>query len=163
FYFSFEDLFRGGDNDFDDSAFKVNGLVVPCQRMAEICDGKDNDCDGVVDNVDYSGLGPCFPPGYPNGNKGVGICTRGTWTCATVGGVTQDQCNGATFPQTTDYCDGKDNDCDGTTDEGGVDPATNINNVCPADALAGECDATLACLNGTVSCQVLVGPASEVC
>jgi hypothetical protein len=163
YYFGFEDLFRGGDNDFDDSAFKVNGLVVPCQKQAEVCDGKDNNCDGIVDNVDYSGKGPCFPPGYPAANEGVGICQGGTWTCANVGGVYQDQCNGATFPAANDYCDGKDNNCNGQVDEGGVDPSVKVTDVCPADALAGECDATIACLNGKVACQVLVGPASEIC
>lgn len=52
FYFGFEDLFRGGDNDFEDMAIQTVGLAPPCVPQAEVCDGQDNDCDGLVDAAD---------------------------------------------------------------------------------------------------------------
>ncbi|HMG56343.1 MAG TPA: DUF4114 domain-containing protein, partial [Kofleriaceae bacterium] len=53
FLFGFEDLFRGGDNDFEDMAMQIDGLTAPCVPSAEICDGLDNDCDGLVDTLDH--------------------------------------------------------------------------------------------------------------
>ncbi len=75
-----------------------------------LCDGKDNDCDGKVDEELPA------PPVSPCGNKGVcaavaPTCAGAVWTCdaaaLTAGG----------FEPTEVSCDGKDNDCDGSTDE----------------------------------------------
>ncbi|TNE47835.1 MAG: VWA domain-containing protein [Deltaproteobacteria bacterium] len=62
----------------------------------EVCDGKDNDCDGKVDESITRSCGPC----------GTQTCNAGQW------GV----CN-KTKPS-PEVCDNKDNDCDGKTDEG---------------------------------------------
>src|SRR5262249_50631993 len=71
----------------------------------EVCDGKDNDCNGVIDDS------PTLPPssfcGITKGEckSGTPVCVSGTIQCqGTVGAVTE-------------TCDSKDNDCDGTTDE----------------------------------------------
>lgn len=73
----------------------------------EICDGKDNDCNGAEDD----GLG-------------VGqACTRGTGTCTSMG-VTACDAMGMTYcdaPEpmgSPEVCDGQDNDCDGVADNG---------------------------------------------
>mgnify|MGYP006279689203 CR=1 FL=1 len=81
-------------------------------------DGKDNDCDGKLDEKDddcackpgesrecYSG---------PSGTAGEGICKKGNQKCD---GGTWGPCNGEETPARNEKCgDGKDNDCDGATD-----------------------------------------------
>ncbi len=107
------------------------GQVLPAAR--EVCDGLDDDCDGVVDNNPE--LAPCGP----------GVCASMKKAC--VGGALQ-ACNYAATPppgySATEICgDGLDNNCDGNADEGCV--------CAPA--------ATAACWTGnTTAC-----PASQAC
>jgi hypothetical protein len=86
----------------------------PSSRDAS-CDGKDNDCDGVNDE-DYVNVGT---------SCGKGECSStGTKSC--VAGNEVDSCKAGT-PK-PEVCDGKDNDCDGLTDEGMTD--NNNNGIC---------------------------------
>jgi hypothetical protein len=81
----------------------------------EICDGQDNDCDGVIDNG-LAGLGTCGAPEPECAANGFtapcGVCTLGTLSC--VGGTMV--CAGATNPG-FESCNGADDDCDGKVDE----------------------------------------------
>ena len=72
----------------------------------ELCDEKDNDCDGEVDE-DFSDKGqPC--------ENGEGVCkATGTWLCKD----TLLECNAQTGTPQKEACDGKDNDCNGKVDE----------------------------------------------
>ena len=75
---------------------------------AEVCDGTDNDCDGVVDELDdvtcYTG---------PAGTEGVGRCTAGQARCAD---ASTQVCEGDIHPA-TEVCNGQDDDCDGRIDQ----------------------------------------------
>ena len=86
------------------------------------CDGKDNDCDGKLDHIDNpececkSGdTGVCYT-GSPPSTAGVGICSRGTRFCLPNGKWSQ--CQGQFTPEPKELCNQKDDNCDGTVDEG---------------------------------------------
>jgi len=93
-----------------------NALINPV--ATEICDGVDNDCDGVVDDslvfamyyVDADG------DGFGDEATGVEQCSQPQNTITTGGDC--DDANDQIYPGATEVCDGFDNDCDGGTDEG---------------------------------------------
>lgn len=84
----------------------------------EICDGKDNDCDGTPDedlncSCKAGQTRECYSGDAQT--KGVGECSAGTQTCKADN--TWGECNGEKLP-TKEVCDdNKDNDCNGRTDE----------------------------------------------
>jgi Notch-like protein len=103
----------------------VDGVAGPCVGETvpaeEICDGADNDCDGVVDQDAAGGCG-CVPGttrdcyAGPEGTEGVGACRAGRQTCA-ADGAGYGACEGMVLPA-AEQCDGRDNDCNGITDDG---------------------------------------------
>ena len=93
---------NGSDSDGCECQ-KTNGGV-------EVCDGIDNNCDGRIDE-------PTGLIGAPT-CRSKGVCAGVTATCHGVNGWSCDY--PATFQLVEDMskgCDGKDNDCDGLTDE----------------------------------------------
>ncbi|MFO0748403.1 MAG: putative metal-binding motif-containing protein [Myxococcota bacterium] len=96
----------------------------------ETCNGKDDDCDGFVDDGNPDAGGSC--------GTDEGECTAGVSVCRNGGDVHgQVVCVGAIGgPETEAACDGKDDDCDGETDEDfvwqGSRPATTATAPAPA-------------------------------
>lgn len=105
-------------------AASIDAQEAGCSSQAELCDGKDNNCNGQIDEGDPGGGETC-QTGKP------GVCATGTIRC--VSGATK--CVQNNLPD-DEVCDGQDNDCDGSADEddpgGGAPCDTGIPGICAA-------------------------------
>lgn len=82
--------------------------VQPGQPLTEICDGKDNDCDGLIDED--------FPDkGMPCDGDDSDLCKNGQFTCKGDGSGLE--CINENPKNIIEKCNGKDDDCDGLVDE----------------------------------------------
>jgi hypothetical protein len=120
------------------------GAVNP---QAETCDGVDNDCNGVIDNMPAGAGTQC-------GQSAVGACKFGTFQCQAGGLV----CIGAVNPK-PETCNGMDDDCDGVVDDtpAGVGAQCGQTNVGPCDF------GTTACQAGVLVCNGAINPQVETC
>ncbi|MEW6382033.1 MAG: MopE-related protein [bacterium] len=108
-------------------------LFICSNVTSEVCDGKDNDCDGRIDeDLTQSCSTAC--------GTGEKTCENGQWTACTI------------LKPKLEVCDGKDNDCDGRIDE-------DLTQSCSTACGTGE----KTCKNGQWTACTAPQPGSEVC
>jgi hypothetical protein len=84
---------------------------------AEICDGKDNNCNGQIDEgVTSTFYADADGDGYGNAAINVQACSAPAGYVAS--NIDCDDTNSNIHPGAAEICDGKDNNCNGQTDEG---------------------------------------------
>jgi len=127
---SFDDL--GQPTGFYNDCVDTNVTISP--TALEICDGKDNDCDGLVDDLDDS-LTFAQVWYLDRDYDGVGASSSGQLASCeaplpepdgsyrSLGGDCDDD-DAARSPLLPEVCDGIDNDCDGLTDD--ADPGAQL-------------------------------------
>ncbi|MBM4321295.1 MAG: hypothetical protein FJ125_15450, partial [Deltaproteobacteria bacterium] len=137
----------------------------------EACDGRDNDCDGQVDDLPVPGPGDACATGRPGAcARGVPLCVDGRADCAArvepglelCNGI-DDDCDGQIDerlrnacgecgPPRAEACNQEDDDCDGDTDEG-ADAACPAGKVCKVGYCVARCQAGGACPQGFTCLQ----------
>lgn len=103
----------------DETSYECN--ATPGAPEAEICDGLDNDCDGVVDEDAIDGVTwflDADSDGFGSDNVFVTACEQPN-NFVSMGGDCDD-INPNSNPAAPEVCDSLDNDCDGQVDEGNV-------------------------------------------
>jgi len=138
-------------------------------KSAEICDGIDNDCNGMVDDVLGKGA-PCTMATGGGTIINIGKCfakftCNGTFNPLGPNGLS---CTQQVMP-TAELCNGQDDDCNGTIDDNLMDPLVGVKGGSPCSPLVPPADkppcdpGTTACVNGMVVCQGAVGPQPNLC
>jgi putative metal-binding protein len=150
---------------------RVSGVVkwsqvkIACAIQAELCNGLDDDGDGLVDEgVPLTGTArDCDGDGYP-------LCATLQTTAVNCAGETvplipgaPPDCNdqiGTIHAGSPETCNGLDEDCDGVIDEGS--PAGGAS--CTIPGLFGACaNGVTSCASGPMTCVQTQFPAAETC
>jgi hypothetical protein len=119
----------------------------------DICNGVDDDCDGEVDED--------FPLREQACSMGEGLCARaGLYRCTDDGSDVA--CDAVPADPSAEICDGFDNNCDGTTDEG----FAGLNTPCSAGDGACRRAGIRVCSpqgDGVTCNAVAADPVAEIC
>jgi hypothetical protein len=127
--------------DCDDSDAAVNPAA------AELCDGIDNDCDGDVDEGDATDAATWYADADADGYGDPDISTR---ACSQPSGTSSDgtdcdDSDAGVNPAVDELCNGVDDDCDGSTDEGDATDAATWYADSDADGYGDASASTAAC------------------
>jgi hypothetical protein len=145
-----------------------------CHVSVEICDGKDNDCDGLVDEGGVCAVSyycDADLDGYPSAVIS-GTCSSYRCTpagCGTNPGTDCDDANAFVNPAAVENCDadGVDNDCDGTIDEcdpcangvrDGAETGVDCGGSCAGCDIGYPCNTGADCLSGYCAAGVCAQP-----
>jgi hypothetical protein len=127
----------------------------------ETCDGKDNDCDGQIDeDVKTTYYRDADGDGYGDASNSVENCSLPSGYVINSGDCDDNDAN--VYPGAPELCDGKDNDCDGQIDEG---MKITFYRDADGDGFGDASDSVQACnapagyvANGTDNCPATANP-----
>ena len=135
-----------------DGKLVCNGVALVCDddagALVELCNGKDDTCDGVVDEGFETKGDSCDGPDGDECKEGVLECDGSGLVCSDTTGTQPEICNGM------------DDDCDGSVDEG--DPGGGT--PCTVPGAKGVCQQGVTqCQGGKIGCKQTQFGGQEVC
>jgi hypothetical protein len=134
----------------------------PTTPSKEICDGIDNDCNGVPDDGIAAGAkcDMAYDTAVFPGARDKGPCKQGVLRCDGAGNMV---CTGGIGP-VPELCNGVDDDCNGVVDDVTTASEPQLSKPCDVPSGGPPCKAgALGCFGGVLVCLGAVGTFAEVC